>query len=56
MRSYWFILLFAVMFVLQGCGGIFSKGDRRIKSPCVRMGNEHECERHPVNEWWLKER
>ena len=53
MRSCWFVLL-SVLLVLQGCGGIFSKEERRIRSPCVRMDNGQECERHPVNEWWLK--
>ncbi|ASI47498.1 virB7 [Anaplasma ovis str. Haibei] len=47
------LLLLVAAFGLQGCGGLFSKGERRIKSPCVRAGSGHTCERHSVNQWWL---
>ncbi|AEB26875.1 type IV secretion system protein VirB7, putative [Anaplasma phagocytophilum str. HZ] len=54
MRFYKVLFLFAVVLVLQGCGGLFSKEERRIRSPCVRAGSGHECERHPVNKWLLR--
>ncbi|WP_169193368.1 hypothetical protein [Anaplasma platys] len=43
------------LFCLSGCITVFSKGDRRIKSPCVRAssGYTEKCERHSVNDWWL---
>lgn len=47
-------LLIVCVFCLQGCFGIFSKEDRRIKSPCVRVDGNTECERRPVNDWWLQ--
>ncbi|AGZ79307.1 type IV secretion system protein VirB7 [Anaplasma marginale] len=47
------LLLLVAAFGLQGCGGLFSKGERRIKSPCVRASGSQTCERHPVNQWWL---
>ncbi|ACZ49482.1 putative VirB7 [Anaplasma centrale str. Israel] len=47
------LLLLVAAFGLQGCI-LFSKEERKIKSPCVRAGNgQQTCERHPVNQWWL---
>ncbi|MDB1135039.1 hypothetical protein [Candidatus Anaplasma sp. TIGMIC] len=52
MRLSCVLLLLVMSFALQGCG-IFSKEERRIKSPCVRLDGQNECERHPVNKWWM---
>ncbi|MGN7678350.1 MAG: hypothetical protein ACTJLL_01120 [Anaplasma sp.] len=45
------LLVVVAMLGMQGC--IFSRAERRIKSPCVRISSDGECERRPVNQWWL---
>ncbi|MCU7611364.1 type IV secretion system protein VirB7 [Anaplasma capra] len=47
------LLLLVAMFGLHGCGGLFSKGERKIRSPCVKASDARTCERRPVNQWWL---
>ena len=42
------LLSIMALLCLQGCF-IFSKTDRRIKSPCVRVHGGGDCERHPIN-------
>ncbi|MGN7661299.1 MAG: hypothetical protein ACTJLK_01590 [Anaplasma sp.] len=46
------VLVVVAMLGVQGCV-LFSKAERRIKSPCVRVSSDGECERRPVNQWWL---
>ncbi|QGR03202.1 type IV secretion system protein VirB7 [Ehrlichia ruminantium] len=51
LKVLFFIMLMCAM---SGCS-MFSKRERRIRSPCINsMGNTTPCYKYNVNDYWLK--
>ncbi|KJV69604.1 putative lipoprotein [Candidatus Neoehrlichia lotoris str. RAC413] len=41
-----------LLLAISSCS--FTKKERRIKSPCIRLNSNTPCKSYPVNDWWMK--